>query len=130
MKKSIAIALTLAASAGVSYAAYAQDPAAGENVFKKCRACHQVGETAKNAVGPKLNGLIGRQAGAVEGFNYSAANKNSGVTWTDENFKKYIADPKGFMPGNKMIFAGLKDEKEIDDLLAFLKQYGPDGKKQ
>ena len=129
MKQSFAIALTLAASAGVSHAAYAQDPAAGENVFKKCRACHQVGETAKNAVGPKLNGLIGRPAGAVEGFSYSAANKNSGVTWTEDAFKKYIADPKAFMPGNKMIFAGLKDEKEINDLLAFLKQYGPDGKK-
>ena len=129
MKKLFAIALTLATSAGV-HGANAQDPAAGENVFKKCRACHQVGETAKNAVGPELNGLIGRQAGTVEGYNYSAANKNSGIIWTDDAFKSYMADPKGFMPGNKMIFAGLKDGKDIDDLLAFLKQYGPDGKKQ
>ncbi len=127
MKKALAIALTLAATAG---AAYAQDPAAGEEVFKKCRVCHQVGETAKNAVGPKLNGLFGRQAGSVEGFNYSPANKGSGITWTEDNFKKYIADPKGFMPGNKMAFAGVKDEKDINDLVAFLKQYDADGKKK
>jgi cytochrome c len=127
MYKLMAVGLTLAATAG---AAYAQDPAAGEEVFKKCRACHQVGETAKNAVGPKLNGIIGRTAGSVEGFNYSAANKNSGVTWTDDNFKKYIVDPKGFMPGNKMAFAGVKDEKDVNDLLAFLKQYDADGKKK
>lgn len=130
MKKSIAIVLTIAASAGVAFTAYAQDPAAGEDVYKKCRVCHQVGETARNTVGPKLNGLFGRQAGTVEGFNYSAANKNSGITWSEENFAKYIADPRGFMPGNKMAFAGLKDEKEIKDLTAFLKQFGPDGKKQ
>jgi cytochrome c len=127
MKKAIAIALTLAATAG---GAYAQDPAAGEEVFKKCRVCHQVGETAKNAVGPKLNGLFGRTAGSVEGFNYSPANKNSGITWNEDNFKKYIADPKGFMPGNKMAFAGLKEEKDIADLVAFLKQYDADGKKK
>jgi cytochrome c len=126
-KAAVAIALTLAASAGV---AYAQDPVAGEEVFKKCRVCHQVGETAKNGVGPKLNGLIGRQAGSVEGFNYSPANKNSGITWTDENFKKYIADPKGFMPGNKMAFAGLKEEKDQADVLAYLKQFDADGKKK
>jgi cytochrome c len=128
MKKAVvAIALTLAATAG---AAYAQDPVAGEEVFKKCRVCHQVGETAKNAVGPKLNGLIGRTAGSVEGFNYSPANKNSGITWTEENFKKYIADPKGFMPGNKMAFAGLKEEKDQADVLAYLKQFDADGKKK
>jgi cytochrome c len=127
MKKTLLIALSLAA---MGTTAYAQDPAAGEDVFKKCRACHQVGETAKNAVGPKLNGIIGRTAGSVDGFNYSPANKNSGVTWSDENFKKYIVDPKAFMPGNKMAFAGVKDEKDVADLLAFLKQYDAEGKKK
>lgn len=111
-------------------AVLAQDAAEGEEVFKKCRACHQVGETAKNAVGPKLNGLFGRKSGSVEGFNYSEANKNSGVTWDEPTFAKYIADPKGFMPGNKMAFAGLKDEKDVKDITAFLKQFDANGKKK
>ena len=68
-------------------------------------------------------------AGSVEGYNYSPANKNSGVTWTEETFAKYIVDPRAFMPGNKMAFAGIKNEKEIADLTAFLKQYDKDGKK-
>jgi cytochrome c len=109
--------------------ASAQDVAAGEKSYAKCRACHQVGETAKNGVGPKLNGLFGRVAGTVEGYNYSAANKSSGITWTEETFAKYIVDPRGFMPGNKMAFAGIKNEKEIADLTAFLKQFDADGKK-
>ena len=127
MRLLVLTAAALAASAG---AALAQDAAAGEEVFKKCRACHQVGETAKNAVGPKLNGLFGRKAGQIEGFNYSEANKASGVTWTDDVFAKYIADPKAFMPGNKMAFAGVKDEKDVKDLTAFLKQYDAEGKKK
>ncbi len=129
MKQLVAIPLAIAASVGSAATAFAQDPAAGENVFKKCRACHQIGEGAKSGVGPQLNGLIGRPSGSVAGYKYSEANKNSGVTWTEDAFKKYIADPRGFMPGNRMAFAGLKDAKEIDDLVAYLKQYGPDGKK-
>ena len=120
----------LGALALSSGAVMAQDAAEGEEVYKKCRACHQVGETAKNAVGPKLNGLFGRKSGSVEGFNYSESNKNSGVTWDEATFAKYIADPKAFMPGNKMAFAGLKDEKDVKDITAFLKQFGADGKKK
>lgn len=124
---------TFAAFAAIMVAgmgsAFAQDVAAGEKSYAKCRACHQVGETAKNGVGPKLNGLFGRIAGTVEGYNYSAANKSSGITWTEETFAKYIVDPRGFMPGNKMAFAGIKNEKEIADLTAFLKQFDADGKK-
>jgi cytochrome c len=110
--------------------AHAQDIAAGEDVYKKCRACHQVGETAKNAVGPALNGLFGRKAGTIPGFNYSEANKTSGVTWTEEVFTTYIQNPRAAMPGNKMAFAGLKDEKDIKDLIAFLKQFDETGKKK
>ena len=112
-----------------SGSASAQDAAAGERVFAQCRACHQVGETAKNAVGPVLNGLIGRAAGSVEGYNYSPANKNSGLTWDEATFRDYIKDPKAKVPGTKMIYAGLKDEKRIDDLLAYLKQFDASGKK-
>src|ERR671917_627870 len=112
-----------------SPAVFAQDPAAGERVFAQCRACHQVGPMAKNAVGPVLNGLFGRAAGTVEGYNYSAANKNSGITWDEAVFREYIKDPKAKIPGTKMVYAGLKDEKRIDDLVAYLKQFDATGKK-
>ena len=109
--------------------ARAQDAAAGERVFAQCRACHQVGDTAKNAVGPHLNGLFSRKAGTVEGYNYTPANKNSGLTWDEATFRDYIKDPKAKIPGTKMIYAGLKDEKRIEDLIAYLKQFDPSGKK-
>ena len=108
---------------------HAQDSAAGEKVFEQCRACHQVGETAKNGVGPQLNGLFGRHSGAVEGYSYSAANKNSGITWDEAVFAEYIKDPRAKIPGTKMVFAGIKNDQEIKDLTAFLKQFGKDGKK-
>jgi cytochrome c len=107
----------------------AQDVAAGEKVFAQCRACHQVGPTAKNAVGPVLNGLFGRKAGMVEGYNYSPANKNSGVTWDEATFSEYIKDPKAKIPGTKMVYAGLKDEQRIKDLTAYLKQFDASGQK-
>ena len=110
-------------------AAFAQDAAAGEKDFAICKACHQIGETAKNAVGPVLNGVIGRKAGTYPGYNYSDANKNSGLTWDEATFREYIRDPKAKVPGTKMSFAGIKDEQKINDLLAFIKQFGPDGKK-
>jgi cytochrome c len=109
--------------------AKAQDAAAGERVFLACRACHQVGETAKNAVGPVLNGLFGRKSGTVAGYNYSEANKNSGITWDETVFREYIRDPKAKIPGTKMVYAGLKDEQRITDLIAYLKQFDASGKK-
>ncbi|HZW47300.1 MAG TPA: cytochrome c family protein [Microvirga sp.] len=109
--------------------AQAQDPAAGEKVFAQCRACHQVGPNAKNAVGPHLNGLIGRTAGSVEGYNYSPANKNSGLTWDEATFRDYIQNPKAKIPGTKMVYAGLKDEQRINDLIAYLKQFDAQGQK-
>jgi cytochrome c len=117
-------AAVLAVSAG---AARAQDLAAGENSFKKCLPCHSVGDDAKNKVGPVLNGLEGRKSGTVEGYSYSEANKNSGITWSDETFKDYIKDPRAKIPGTKMVFAGIKNEKEVNDLWAYLKSFGPDG---
>ena len=117
MKRIVLVALFVAAGLGQ---ASAQDAAAGEKVFAVCKACHQVGDTAKNAVGPVLNGLFGRKAGSVEGYSYSDANKKSGITWTDEEFTKYIQDPKGVVPGTKMAFAGIEDPQKIKDLIAYL----------
>ena len=107
----------------------AQDAAAGERVFVVCKACHQVGETAKNSVGPVLNGIIGRKAGTFPGYTYSDANKDSGLTWDEATFREYIKDPKAKIPGTKMAYTGLKDDQKIGDLLAYLKQFRSDGKK-
>ena len=101
----------------------------GVLVFGVCKTCHQIGEGAKNSIGPEQNGLIGRKAGSVAGYNYSDANKNSGITWTEDKLKEYLRDPKAMIPGTKMVYAGLKDDQKIDDLIAYLKQFGPDGKK-
>jgi cytochrome c len=113
-----------------SLAHAAGDPAEGEKVFAKCKICHQIGEGAKNAVGPELNGVIGRKAGTAPGYNYSEANKSSGITWDEATFREYIKNPKAKIPGTKMIFAGLPKETDIDNLLAYLQQFGPDGKKK
>ena len=126
--KSWAIAgIVIVASAG---GALAQDLAAGENSFKKCLPCHSVGEDAKNKVGPLLNGLEGRKSGTIEGYNYTEANKNSGITWDDAQFKEYIQDPRAKIKGTKMVFAGIKNESEIASLWAYLKQFDAAGKKK
>jgi cytochrome c len=111
-------------------AAVAQDAAVGEKIFTtRCKVYHQIGEGAKNAVGPVLNGLIGRKTGSIEGYSYSEANKNSGLTWDDATFRDYIKNPRAKISGTKMAFAGLTKEEDVDNLLAYLKQFGPDGKK-
>ncbi|MGQ4274072.1 c-type cytochrome [Terrihabitans sp. B22-R8] len=98
----------------------AQDADAGQKVFAVCRACHQVGPTAKNGVGPTLNGLFGRVSGTVEGYAYSPANKAAHLTWDEPTFTEFIKNPKGKIPGTKMAFAGVKDEQKIKDLIAYL----------
>jgi cytochrome c len=108
-------------------AALAQDVAAGENSFRKCAPCHSIGPDATNKVGPVLNGLNGRPAGSVEGFNYSDANKGSGITWGEAVFKEYVTDPRGKVPGTKMVFAGIKSEKERNDLWSYVSQFDKDG---
>jgi len=116
----------------VSFAASpsrAQDASAGEKVFLACKVCHQIGENAKNGVGPQLNGLFGRRAGTVPGYVYSDANKNSGITWDEATFRQYIKDPRAKIPGTKMAYPGLKDEQKISDLVAFLKQFDASGKR-
>ena len=126
MRGVIVLGVLLAAATG---AARAQDAAAGEKVFAQCRACHQVGETAKSVVGPVLNGLFGRKAGTIEGFTYSEANTTSGITWDEATFAEYIKNPRAKIPGTKMAYAGLKDEKPIQDLIAYLKQFDATGNK-
>lgn len=103
--------------------AHAQDANKGETIFKKCIACHAVGDKARNKTGPQLNGLFGRKAGSVAGYNYSPANISSGVVWDENKFSTYIKNPAAFMPGTKMAFAGLSDEQDIKDLIAYLKQF-------
>jgi cytochrome c len=120
----------IALSAISSSEALAQDAAAGEKIFVICKACHQIGENAKNGVGPVLNGVIGRSAGTYSGFSYTTANKSSGITWDEATFKEYIKDPKAKIPGTKMAYAGLKDEQKISDLLAYLKQFDGEGKRK
>ncbi|MGL4727278.1 MAG: c-type cytochrome [Bosea sp. (in: a-proteobacteria)] len=127
--KPIAFAIALAAL-GLAAPAKAQDAAAGERIYNQCRACHQLGETAKNGVGPVLNGLFGRKAGTVEGYSYSNAYKGLDKVWSPETFTTYIKDPRGVTPGTKMVYAGLKDETQIANLIAFLQQFGADGKKK
>jgi cytochrome c len=120
-------ALALACLWPLSPAAAQQGNAAdGAEVFKKCRACHDVGPDAKNKVGPELNDLIGRTAGTVPQFAYSEANKAAGakgLIWNEEALAKYLADPRAFMPGTKMAFAGLKDAQDRNDLVAYLKSF-------
>jgi cytochrome c len=110
--------------------AFAQDLTAGATTFKKCAICHDIGETAKNKIGPELNGIDGRPSGSAPGYNYSDANKKSGITWNEANFMEYIKDPRAKIPGTKMIFPGIKNEAEATALWAYLKQFGPDGKKK
>ena len=120
-------ALALAASA--SAASAAGDAVAGETKYKACRICHQIGENARNFVGPELNGVVGRKAGSAPGYNYSDANRNSGVTWDEATLARYLRSPREVVPGTKMAFPGLSREDDVADVIAYLKQFGPDGKK-
>ena len=100
--KTLIVAATLIAAS--TAAGLAQDVEKGENSFKKCLPCHAIGPGAKNKIGPELNGLDGRKAGTVPSFNYSDANKNSGIVWNEATFKEYIKDPRAKIPGTKMTF--------------------------
>ena len=121
-----ATVIVFAAASGAS----GQDLAAGETSFKKCLPCHRVGPDAKNLVGPVLNGLDGRKSGSIEGYNYSDANKNSGITWGEDVFKEYITNPRAKIHGTKMVFAGINSENERANLWAFLKQFDASGNKK
>lgn len=118
MRKLVLAAAMVAAMPVAAHAA--GDAEAGKTVFAKCKACHQIGPGAKNAVGPELNAVVGRAAGSIEGYKYSDALKGSGITWDEANLKEWLTNPKAKVPGTKMIFMGLKDAADIDNLIAYL----------
>jgi cytochrome c len=130
MKRLSLSALVVIAASSLASAALAQDAAAGKASFNKCLPCHSIGEGAKNKVGPELNGLDGRKSGTAPDYNYSDANKNSGITWNEAEFKVYIKDPKAKIPGTKMTFAGIKNENEINNLWAYISSFDKDGKQK
>jgi cytochrome c len=125
----LAVAAFIAATANfaMSQKAGAQDVEKGQRSFNKCLPCHAIGPGAENKVGPELNGLDGRHAGTVANFNYSNANKSSGIVWNEATFKEYIRSPQAKIPGTKMAFAGVTNPQEIEDLWAYLKQFDTDG---
>lgn len=130
MKRTLlAVATLIAATAlpAMLQTAAAQDVEKGQRSFNKCLPCHAIGPGAENKVGPELNGLDSRQAGAAASFNYSDANKNSGLVWNEATFKDYIRSPQAKIPGTKMAFAGISNPQEIDDLWAYLKQFDANG---
>jgi cytochrome c len=129
--KTVLLLLCLLAGASTALAqnAASGDAAAGEKLFAKCKSCHQLGETAKNSMGPELNGLFGRPAGSVSGYNYSPAMKAAGFTWDDVAFAAFLDNPKGKVPGTKMMAGQTHDPAQIASLAAYIKTFGADGKK-
>lgn len=131
MKKIVLASIALFALSAPALAA--GDAASGEKVFNKCKICHKVGEGAKTLIGPELNGVVGRKAASVEGFAYSEGLKKDGaegLVWSENKLAEYLKNPKAFNPTTKMAFAGLPKDEDIADVIAYLKTYGADGKKQ
>ncbi len=123
LKWVVATGLVLAMPAVAS----AQDAEAGKKLWNKCAPCHAIGPGAKNKVGPELNGILGRPAASVEGFAYSDALKKSGLTWDDATLHKWLENPKALVPGTKMLFPGVKDETQRDDIIAYIESFKADG---
>ena len=127
MTKLTAIVVALSGAVAFGSAALAEDVENGEQVFRQCRACHQVGDGAKNLVGPQLNGVVGRKASTVDGYAYSQASKDAaakGLVWSEAELMKYLENPTTYMPGTKMAYAGLKDQDAREDVIAYLKKAG------
>ena len=123
-KKSVGVTVLVLSLFSDAASALEGDAKSGADLFKNCRACHEVGPDAKTKLGPVLNGIVGRKAGSIEGFSYSPANKKAGEdgwVWTEENLMKYLANPREAMPGNRMAYAGMADEQDRGDIIAYLK---------
>ena len=117
----------LAFGMAAASSARAQDVEAGKRVFNQCRACHTIEANGRNGVGPNLHGIVGRKAASVSGFNYSPAMKQKGeegFVWTEDHLRAYIANPKEAVPGNRMTYPGLRNEQQMNDLIAYLKSQG------
>lgn len=129
MKLMLLGALLVAVSAGTALAdAFPPgDAAAGKTIFQKCAACHSVGPGAINKTGPELNGIVGQKAAIVPGYDFSAAMKNSGVTWTEDKLAQYLRAPRAMIPGVKMTFGGLQRDQDIANVIAYLKTFKLDG---
>ncbi len=116
----VSVVLMLAATAAL---AQSGDATRGERLFnQQCKACHTVEKGGRNGVGPSLFGILGQKAGAVEGFSFSDAMKSSGIVWDDKTMAEYLKDPRGRVPSTKMVFAGLKQQAQVDDMVAYLKK--------
>jgi cytochrome c len=121
MHKKILLALIFSLGASMTHAA--GDIAAGKRVFAKCSNCHQVGPSARGNFGPQLNGIIGRTAGTTQDYKYSTAMRSSRIVWTEEKLRAFIKSPNDVVPGNKMRFFGMSDEKQVTDLLTYLQTF-------
>jgi cytochrome c len=117
------LAAGAALAAALTTSALAQDVAAGEKIFNVCRACHEIGDGAKNEIGPVLKGIVGRKSGSYPGYSYSDANKNSGIVWDEATLREYLKNPRAKVPGTKMLFPGLRRDDDIVNVIAFLKQH-------
>lgn len=120
MKHGILAAFGVAAMLGATQVAQAADADAGKKVFKKCKACHTVDAGGKNRVGPNLHGVVGRAAGAVEGFKYSNAMMESGITWDEASLHQYLENPRKMVKGTRMAFPGLKKEADRANVIAYI----------
>ena len=129
MRESIAVGVALGFLASLGTAAAQTGDAAqtgnatrGERVFAQCKACHTVDKGGRNGIGPNLFGVFGSKAGATAGFAFSDEMKASGIVWDDKTMAEYLKDPKGRIPGTKMVFAGVRRPEQLDDLMAYLKK--------
>jgi len=126
MKSALAAALSAATMLAALPAAADGDPEEGKKVFRQCQACHTM-KKGQHRLGPSLVGIVGREAGSVDGFGrYSPAMKDSDVVWNEENLHKYLENPKDFIPGNRMAFPGVSNKEDRENVIAYLKQASGD----